>query len=41
MLEETLTSDSNSGRQDKCWRRHLPVKVSLGGRTSVRGDTYQ
>ena len=41
MLEETLTSDSKSGRHDKCWRRHLPVTVSLGGRTIVRGDTYQ
>ena len=39
MLEETLTSDSKSGRQDKCWRRHLPVTASLGGRTSVGGDT--
>ena len=38
MLEETLTSDSKSGRQDKCWGRHLPVTVSLGGRTSVGGS---
>ena len=41
MLGETLTNDSKSGRQDKCWGRHLPVTVSLGGRTSVGGDTYQ
>ena len=41
MLEETLTSDSKSRRLDKCWMRHLPVTVSLGGRTSVGGDTYQ
>ena len=41
MLGKTLTSDSKSGRQYKCWRRHLPVTVSLGGSTSVRGDTYQ
>ena len=41
MLEKTLTSDSKSRGLDKCRRRHLPVTVSLGGRTSVGGDTYQ
>ena len=41
MLEETFTSDNETGRQDKCCRRHLPMTVSLGGRTSVGVDTYQ
>ena len=35
------TNDSESGRQDKCWSRHIPVTVSLGGRTRVGVDTYQ